>query len=104
MLHANERQGVVDKSLAILHEPAESAPVLPRPVQSAIAARSTVRRFRYESVSTEIIQRLLVAGVQAPNHRRTRPWRFFVVGGPGSVRRELEELARVAALARVPNV
>jgi nitroreductase len=72
----------------------------PRPVQAAIAARRSVRRFRPEPVSREAIQRLLLAAVQAPNHRRTQPWRFFVLDSPGPVRAALTRRAREVALAR----
>ena len=71
-----------------------------RPVQATIAARRTVRHFQPEPVPRGVIERLLDAAVQAPNHRRTAPWRFFVVDGPGAVRDQLADLAREAALGR----
>lgn len=71
-----------------------------RPVQAAIAARATVRRFRAEPVPRETLRRLLHAAVQAPNHRRTRPWRFFVLDRPGAVRDRLADLAFEAARNR----
>jgi nitroreductase len=71
-----------------------------KPVQRAIATRRSLRQFRAEPISREVIQRLLVAAVQAPNHRRTQPWRFFVVDAHGPVRDGLRELAREVALGR----
>lgn len=46
----------------------------------AIADRRSVREFTHRSVTREEIERLLDAAVQAPNHRMTQPWRFYVLG------------------------
>jgi nitroreductase len=46
---------------------------------SAITRRTSVRRFRSDPVSREIIQRLLECAVRAPNHKLTEPWRFAVL-------------------------
>ncbi len=80
-----------------------------RPVQAAIAARRTARRFGPESVARETIQRLLRSAVQAPNHRRTLPWRFFVLDRRGPVRTRLADLAfplmlRVVETGLLPSV
>jgi len=75
-----------------------------RPVQSVIAARRSLRRFRAQPIERDIIQRLLVAAVQAPNHRRTQPWRFFVVDSHGPVRLGLRDLAREVAVARANQI
>jgi nitroreductase len=69
-----------------------------------MSARRSQRHFRAEPIPRELIQRLLVAAVQAPNHRRTRPWRFFVVDGQGQVRAGLRDLTRAAALSRANQV
>jgi crotonobetainyl-CoA:carnitine CoA-transferase CaiB-like acyl-CoA transferase/nitroreductase len=69
-------------------------------VQQAIARRRSVRRFDTRRVDRAVIERLLDSAVQAPNHRRTIPWRFFVVDGPGRARDELAQLAYEAALGR----
>jgi nitroreductase len=34
-----------------------------------------------DPVARDVIERLLEAGNQAPNHHRVRPWRFFVLTG-----------------------
>jgi nitroreductase len=48
---------------------------------SAIHQRTSVRRFRGEPVSREIIEQLLDCAVRAPNHKLTQPWRFTVLTG-----------------------
>jgi nitroreductase len=45
----------------------------------AIQRRTSVRRFRPDPVSREILEGLLECAVRAPNHRLTEPWRFAVV-------------------------
>ena len=71
-----------------------------RPVQNLIANRRTIRRFEHGPVSREVLERVLSAAVQAPNHRRTQPWRFFVIDRDGPARSALADLAYEAALER----
>ena len=52
----------------------------------AIQRRTSVRRFRADPVSPEIIARLLDCAVRAPNHKLTQPWRFAVITGPARAR------------------
>lgn len=52
-------------------------------VLQAIAVRRSVRRFTSRPVRREEMEHLLNAAVQAPNHRRTKPWRFHVLGEQG---------------------
>jgi nitroreductase len=47
----------------------------------AIVTRHSVPKVRPDPVSRELIEQLLSGAVQAPNHFRVRPWRFFVVRG-----------------------
>jgi nitroreductase len=75
-----------------------------RPVQSLIANRRTVRRFEPGPVPREVLERLLSAAVQAPNHRRTQPWRFFVVDRDGPAREALAQLSYEAAIERAAVV
>ena len=49
-------------------------------VIEAINSRRSVREFTDKAVERETIGRLLQAAVQAPNHRLTQPWRFYVLG------------------------
>ncbi|MBM4183069.1 MAG: nitroreductase [Gemmatimonadetes bacterium] len=46
----------------------------------AIRARRSIKDFTPRPVSREQIEQLLEAAVQAPNHRLTEPWRFYVLG------------------------
>jgi nitroreductase len=45
-----------------------------------ILGRRSIREFTDREVSREEIERVLDAAVQAPNHRMTQPWRFYVLG------------------------
>lgn len=49
-------------------------------VNEAIRTRRTVARFRPEPIPVETLVRVLEAGIWAPNHRLTEPWRFVIVG------------------------
>lgn len=46
----------------------------------AIHARRSVREFTDAPVGREVIEKLLDAATQVPNHRLTQPWRFYVLG------------------------
>ena len=46
----------------------------------AIRSRRSIKAFTGRPVSREEIERLFEAAVQAPNHRMTQPWRFYVLG------------------------
>jgi nitroreductase len=45
-----------------------------------IAARRSIKEFTDRVITSEEIERMLEAAVQAPNHRMTQPWRFYVLG------------------------
>jgi nitroreductase len=47
----------------------------------AIHNRHSVKKVREDAVPRELIEKLLDAAVQAPNHYKVRPWRFVVVTG-----------------------
>ena len=49
-------------------------------VEEAIQGRRSIKRFSDREVSRSDIEELLEAAVQAPNHRMTQPWRFYVLG------------------------
>jgi nitroreductase len=53
---------------------------LPVDTIDAIHQRRSIKRFTDASVSREQIEALLEAATQAPNHRMTEPWRFYVLG------------------------
>ena len=46
----------------------------------AISTRRSIKTFTDRPVSDAEIRRMLQAAVQAPNHRMTQPWRFYVLG------------------------
>lgn len=46
----------------------------------AIRQRRSIKRFTERPVSREEMEQLLDAATQAPNHRLTQPWRFYVLG------------------------
>jgi nitroreductase len=46
----------------------------------AIRERRTIKRFTDRPVTRAEIEELLGAATQAPNHRLTNPWRFYVLG------------------------
>ena len=47
----------------------------------AILTRHSIAKVKPDPVAREIIEKLLLAAVQAPNHYRVRPWRFVVLTG-----------------------
>jgi nitroreductase len=49
----------------------------------AIYTRQSISEVRPDPVPRELIEKLLSAAVQAPNHYKVRPWRFTVVSGAG---------------------
>jgi nitroreductase len=49
-------------------------------VMAAIGARRSIRRFTARGITRAETEAVLDAAVQAPNHRLTEPWRFYVLG------------------------
>lgn len=49
-------------------------------LHEAIRFRRSVRQFTDRPIRRDEIEQLLDAAVQAPNHRLTQPWRFYVLG------------------------
>src|SRR5690242_14293271 len=45
-----------------------------------IEQRRSIKKFTDRAVTREQIETLLDAAILAPNHRLTRPWRFYVLG------------------------
>lgn len=67
----------------------------------ALAQRQSISKVRQDPIPRELIERLLDAAVQAPNHHRNRPWRFVVLSG--SSRERLGEIAARGLARRVPE-
>ena len=49
-------------------------------LERTIRSRRSIKRFTDEPVTRDDIERLLDSVCQAPNHRMTEPWRFYVLG------------------------
>lgn len=49
-------------------------------VLDALHSRRSIKQFTDRPVTREEIETLLDAAAQAPNHRMTQPWRFYVLG------------------------
>lgn len=45
----------------------------------AILTRRSIRKFTSQIVSRELIEKILVAGMQAPSARNKQPWHFVVI-------------------------
>lgn len=67
----------------------------------AIHTRQSISKVKPDSVPREIIEKLLSAAVQAPNHYRVRPWRFVVLTGAG--REKLGEAMAQSLKKRAPE-
>lgn len=70
-------------------------------VFEAIFSRRSVSKVRPDPVPRDLVEKLLAAAVQAPNHYRVRPWRFFVM--TGEARYRLGEIMAQSMLARQPD-
>jgi len=52
-------------------------------VIEAIHGRHSIPKVKPDPIPREVIEKLLSAAVQAPNHHCIRPWRFVVLTGDG---------------------
>ena len=50
------------------------------PIPEIIEQRRSIKKFTDRAVSRAETETLLDAAILAPNHRLTRPWRFYVLG------------------------
>ena len=66
-------------------------------VIESIHNRQSVGNVKPDAVPREVVEELLSAAVQAPNHYKVRPWRFVVLTGKGRERlgKVMAESARV---------
>jgi len=67
-------------------------------VFEAIYQRQSVSKVKADAVPRDLIERLLEAAVQAPNHHKVRPWRFVVL--QNSAREKLGEVMAQSLQAR----
>ena len=70
-------------------------------VLEAINLRQSISKVKPDPVSRELIERLLSAAIQAPNHYKVRPWRFVVL--TGAARERLGEVMAEALRQYDPN-
>lgn len=66
----------------------------------AIHGRTTINKVKQDALPRDLIEKILSAAVQAPNHHNVRPWRFIVLTGNG--RNQLGEVMAASFLDRNP--
>ena len=66
----------------------------------AIHGRLTISKVKPDALPRDVVEKLLSAGVQAPNHHKVRPWRFVVLTGDG--RKKLGDVMAASFLDRNP--
>ncbi len=66
----------------------------------AIHGRQTIKTVKQDALPRDVIEKLLSAGAQAPNHHKVRPWRFVVLTGEG--RNKLGDVMAASFLGRNP--
>ena len=71
-------------------------------VIQAIQSRHSVSKVKPDALPREMIEGLLRAAVQAPNHHKVRPWRFVVLTGAG--RERLGEVMSASQRDRQPDL
>ena len=69
-------------------------------VFDAIHGRLTISKVKSDALPRDVIEKLLSAGAQAPNHHKVRPWRFVVLTGDG--RKKLGDVMAASFLDRNP--
>lgn len=47
----------------------------------AMQARRSIRKFRPDAVSDDLVRKIIQAGIWAPSGRNRQPWQFYVVRG-----------------------
>ena len=67
----------------------------------AIHNRQSIGKVKQDAVPREMIEKLLSAAVQAPNHYKVRPWRFVVLTGEG--RNELGDVMAASQRDQHPD-
>jgi nitroreductase len=65
-------------------------------LMEAIRNRRSIGKVKQDAVDTQIIEQIVEAGIWAPNHHLTEPWRFIIMTGEGR-RRLGQAYADIAA-------
>lgn len=68
----------------------------------AIHSRQSIGKLKPDPVPRELIEKLLSAAVQAPNHYKVRPWRFVVL--TGSARERLGQVMAEVFIEKFPDL
>lgn len=68
-------------------------------VFTIIKQRRSIDKMTLQMPTRQQIERLLEAGVYAPNHHNVQPWRFFVIAG--QARHELGQIMERSLAARI---
>jgi nitroreductase len=68
----------------------------------AIFTRQSIAEVKPNPVPRDLIEKLLSAAVQAPNHYKVRPWRFIVLTGTG--REKMGEVLARSFAEKFPQV
>ena len=71
-------------------------------ILTAIYSRHSVAKVKPDPLPREVIEKLLSAAVQAPNHYKVRPWQFVVLTGKG--RERLGEVMATSFQAKFPEL
>jgi nitroreductase len=71
-------------------------------VLTAIHTRHSIGKVKPDPVPRAVIEKLLLAAVQAPNHHKVRPWRFVVLSG--AARQRLGEVMAASQRSRKPDL
>ncbi len=67
----------------------------------AIHGRQSIGQVKPDPIPRELIEKVLAAGAQAPNHHKVRPWRFVVL--TGRARERLGEVMAASLRAHKPE-
>ena len=65
-------------------------------IQEVLTSRRTVYRYKSEEVPTQVLESAFEAASNAPCHKNTHPWKFYVMGKESreSIIPEVERLAK----------
>ena len=74
-------------------------------IQEALLSRRTVYRFKEDEVENSILDVAFKAAMHAPNHKKTNPWRYYVLGVSARtlLLPEVERLSRSKMLGQSVN-
>src|SRR4029079_9147940 len=70
-------------------------------VFEAIHSRMSIGKVSPDPLPRSMIEKMLDAAAQAPNHHKVQPWRFIVL--TGAARERLGDLMASALIARQPD-